>query len=177
MIITLYANDGRYVGVVGGQGLTLETAARLGHRMLEGEHTNTYLNADDQPVAWLEFKPIITGNEIAGLPEGATLTIDNQLLLADNGKVRLGVQYDERFSGALKHPAYRDKTITIEATAAANHDHATMLQQDYAKLRRLEYNRRGLSMDALTIALIEGDDAEIERIRTERDAVKKDIPK
>lgn len=51
------------------------------------------------------------------------------------------------------------------------------IHQDIAAKRRDAYEARGLTMDALVIALIEQDDAELERIRAEREAVKAELPK
>lgn len=51
------------------------------------------------------------------------------------------------------------------------------IHQDFDAKRRAGYEARGLTMDALVIALIEGDEAELERIRSEREAVKAEIPK
>jgi len=51
------------------------------------------------------------------------------------------------------------------------------IEQDVASLRRAEYEARGLSFEALTVALIEEDKAEISRIQAERAAIKKKFPK
>lgn len=51
------------------------------------------------------------------------------------------------------------------------------LKQDARALRRQAYEAEGLSHEALTEALIEGDQAEIARIRAARAAIKKRIPK
>lgn len=51
------------------------------------------------------------------------------------------------------------------------------LDQDIAALRRAAYEAQGLTFDALTVALIEDDRAEIARIRAERAAIKAQFPK
>lgn len=51
------------------------------------------------------------------------------------------------------------------------------LEQDADLLRRAEYDKAGLTIEALAIALIENDPAELARIRAARADVKRKYPK
>ena len=51
------------------------------------------------------------------------------------------------------------------------------LKQDAVLLRRAEYDKAGLTIEALAIALIENDPAELARIRAARCDVKRKYPK
>jgi len=49
--------------------------------------------------------------------------------------------------------------------------------KDYAQLRREEYNRRGVTIEALVVAMFEKNAAEIQRLEALRAQVKQDFPK
>lgn len=120
---------------------------------------------------------------LTGIPDGAEVIDAEGAFEVTGGVVAFepDMGLEQTITVELRHPRFLPATVAVpisgDAPAVSEQALRRAVRQDVAALRRAEYDRRGLTLDALTIAQIEGDEAEIERIRAARAEVKAALPK
>lgn len=176
MIATLYnVETGARGRVVRGSEEDIAAQLLPGEAWIKGDHRGKWINPKTcRPNKLRRMKARGKYNVLSGLPEGTVARFGGQEVTVEGGKLRLASPVPRTLTVELTHPTHAPKTVTLQLRRSTT---GHPVDYDYRTERRDEYARRGLPIEALTIALIEGDDAEIERIRTERQAVKDAIPK
>lgn len=126
------------------------------------------------------LKPVVADNLISKLPIGAVATIKGQSFVADeNGEIAVAAELGlpETVSVDIRAAGHLPLTVTLPLTQDG---FGSPVAQRFDQVRREQYRRDGISVEALVIALIEdreGDSSALDELLTKRRAVRERIVK
>lgn len=184
MIATFFSgDDGRPLRRIEGSRNSVELQLENGEAWVEGDWFEThFLNLETgRPNKLKQMKPGASANRLVRVPAGTLVTGDGFApRTADGGAILFETPYPETLRVTLDHPQYRTVTIDVPCDAVESAGDGIAVEQDYAALRRVAYLQRGITPEALVIAMAEADDGrpeELEQMLAQRREVKTMFPK
>lgn len=147
-MITVYGADGANLGSVVAIAGDEQRHVPEGGAWKDGHQDGRVNPATGRRVKLMAF-PVKRGpNCLTGVPDDATVIVNDRRRTPENGVVRLDVDWDEPVYVQLSHPLYEYTELTLPCTPAANSG-GDPVEQDHARLRIVGYADVGSVTDQL----------------------------
>lgn len=147
-MITRFGPDGANLGSV--SATPSNEACRLGpgETWCEGQHDGCRDPATGK-IMGLRAMPVIRAdNRLTGIPEGATVIVNGEVVASIGGMLDLDVAHAEDVSVRLAHPLYAFAAFDLPCRPEANRG-GHRIAQDYARMRLNGYARVASQADQL----------------------------
>lgn len=147
-MITVYDAEGGNLGSVAAVAGDERRHMPAGGAWKEGQQDGRVNPATGRRVKLMAF-PVKRGlNCLTGIPEGATVIVNDRRRTPVDGIVRLDVDWDEPVHVQLSHPLYDYTELALPCTPAANSG-GDPVEQDHVRLRIAGYADVGSVTDQL----------------------------